>query len=50
MLENIDINRMNRLMQENSEAKSIITQLIKNHTDVSLIAHEIRNLLTLVFS
>ena len=51
MLENIDINRMNRLMQENSEAKSIITQLIKNHhTDVSMIAHEIRNPLTLVSS
>ena len=51
MLENIDINRMNRLMQENSEAKSIITQLIKNHhTYVSMIAHEIRNPLTLVSS
>lgn len=51
MLENIDINRMNQLMQENSEAKSIITQLMENHhTDISMIAHEIRNPLTLISS
>ena len=51
MLENIDINRMNQLMQENREAKSIITQLMENHhTDISMIAHEIRNPLTLISS
>ena len=51
MLNNIDINKMNRLMEENSDAKQIITQLMKNHqTAVSMIAHEIRNPLTLVSS
>ena len=38
-------------MEENSDAKQIITQLMKNHqTAVSMIAHEIRNPLTLVSS
>ena len=47
---NIDINKMNRLMEENKEAKQIISQLLENHhTSVSMIAHEIRNPLTLVF-
>lgn len=51
MLTNIDINKMNRLMEENEDAKSIIKQLLKNHhTTVSMIAHEIRNPLTLVSS
>ena len=51
MLSNIDINQMNRLMEENKDAKQIITQLLKNHhTSVSMIAHEIRNPLTLVSS
>lgn len=51
MLNNIDINRMNRLMEENKEAKQIISQLLENHhTAVSMIAHEIRNPLTLVSS
>ena len=48
---NIDINKMNRLMEENKEAKQIISQLLENHhTSVSMIAHEIRNPLTLVSS
>ena len=51
MLRNIDINQMNRLMEENEDAKQIITQLLKNyHASVSMIAHEIRNPLTLVSS
>ena len=51
MLSNIDINQMNRLMEENKDAKQIITQLLDNyHTSVSMIAHEIRNPLTLVSS
>lgn len=51
MLHNIDINKMNRLMEENKEAKQIIGQLLENyHTTVSTIAHEIRNPLTLVSS
>ena len=51
MLNNIDINQMNRLMEENKDAKQIITQLLENyHTSVSMIAHEIRNPLTLVSS
>lgn len=51
MLRNIDINQMNRLMEENDDAKQIITQLMKNyHASVSMIAHEIRNPLTLVSS
>ena len=31
MLNNIDINQMNRLMEENKDAKQIITQLLENH-------------------
>ena len=51
MLNNIDINQMNRLMEENKDAKQIISQLLENHhTSVSMIAHEIRNPLTLVSS
>lgn len=51
MLENIDINKMNRLMEENADAREIIPRLLENHhTSVSMIAHEIRNPLTLVSS
>lgn len=51
MFSNIDINKMNRLMEENKEAKQIISQLLENHhTSVSMVAHEIRNPLTLVSS
>lgn len=51
MLTNIDINKMNQLMEENKDAKVIISQLLENHhTAVSMIAHEIRNPLTLVSS
>lgn len=51
MIHNIDINKMNRLMEENKEAKQIISQLLENHqVTVSTIAHEIRNPLTLVSS
>lgn len=42
---------MNQLMEENKDAKQIISQLLENHrTTVSTIAHEIRNPLTLVSS
>lgn len=38
-------------MEENKDAKQIISQLLENHhTTVSMIAHEIRNPLTLVSS
>lgn len=48
---NIDINKMNRLMEENKDVKQIISQLLENHhTTVSMIAHEVRNPLTLVSS
>ena len=51
MLENIDVNEMNQLMKENATARKIISRLLENHhTDVSMIAHEIRNPLTLVSS
>lgn len=51
MLRNIDINKMNRLMNDNEDARQIITQLLENHhTAVSTISHEIRNPLTLVSS
>lgn len=51
MLHNIDVNKMNQLMEENPTAKQIISQLLENHhTTVSTIAHEIRNPLTLVSS
>lgn len=51
MLHNIDINKMNRLMEENKDAKQIISQLLENHhTAIATVAHEIRNPLTLVSS
>lgn len=51
MLHNIDINKMNALMEENRDAKQIISQLLDNHHEtVSTIAHEIRNPLTLISS
>ena len=51
MLSHIDIHKMNSLMQQNEEVKSIIQQLLENHqTVISTIAHEIRNPLTLVNS
>lgn len=51
MMHNIDINKMNQLMEKNKDAKQIISQLLENHhTTVSTIAHEIRNPLTLVSS
>lgn len=51
MLHNININKMNQLMEENETAKQIISQLLENHhTAISTIAHEIRNPLTLVSS
>lgn len=51
MLRNIDINKMNQLMERDQDARRIIEQLLENHhTAVSTIAHEIRNPLTLVFS
>lgn len=51
MLHNIDINKMNALMEVNHDAKQIITQLLDNHHEtVATIAHEIRNPLTLISS
>lgn len=51
MLENIDINKMNHLIEENEDAREIITGLLANHhKDVSMIAHELRNPLTLISS
>lgn len=51
MLSNIDINKMNRLMEENKDVKEIISRLLENHRMiVSMIAHEIRNPLTLISS
>lgn len=51
MLRNIDQHNLNKLMDENAEAKRIITQLLENHhTIVSTISHEIRNPLTLISS
>lgn len=42
---------MNQLMEENKDAKQIISQLLENYrTAISTIAHEIRNPLTLVSS
>lgn len=38
-------------MEENADAREIITRLLKNHhTDVAMIAHEIRNPLALISS
>ena len=40
MLHNIDINKMNQLMENNKDAKQIISQLLENYqTTVSSIAH-----------
>lgn len=51
MLHNIDINKMNTLMENNKDVKQIINQLLANHHEaVSTITHEIRNPLTLVSS
>ena len=51
MLENIDTSQMNRLIKENRTARKIIARLLENHhTEVAMIAHEIRNPLTLVSS
>lgn len=51
MMHNIDINKMNRVMEENEDARQIISQLLENHqVTVSTIAHEIRNPLTLISS
>lgn len=51
MLHNIDINKMNQLMENNKDAKQIISQILENYqTAVSAIAHEIRNPLTLISS
>lgn len=51
MLHNIDINKMHTLMKTSPETKQIINQLLENHHEsVALIAHEIRNPLTLISS
>ena len=49
MLTNIDLEKMNHLMETNKDAKEIITQLLKNHdAAVATIAHEIRNPMTVL--
>lgn len=51
MLRNIDIHKMNTLMEQNEDARQIINQLLENHqTIVSTISHEIRNPLALISS
>lgn len=51
MLHNIDIHKLNSLMEQNEDAKQIINQLLENHkTLTSAISHEIRNPLTLISS
>ena len=51
MLTNIDLEKMNHLMETNKDAKEIITQLLKNHdAAVATIAHEIRNPMKLMSS
>lgn len=51
MLTNIDLEKMNNLMETNEDAREIITQLLNNHeTAVATIAHEIRNPLTVLYS
>lgn len=51
MLRDIDINKMNNLMDTNADAREIISHLLENHrTAVSMISHEVRNPLTLVSS
>ncbi len=51
MLQNIDINTLNRLTEENKDVQQIFSQLIENHHMLlSTIAHEIRNPLTLISS
>ncbi len=51
MLTNIDLEKMNHLMETNKDAKEIITQLLKNHdAAVATIAHEIRNPMTVLYS
>ena len=51
MLYNIDINKMNKLMSNNEDARQIIPQLLRTHRNtISTISHEIRNPLTLVSS
>lgn len=50
MLTNIDLEKMNHLMETNKDAKEIITQLLKNHdAAVATIAHEIRNPMTVLY-
>lgn len=51
MLHNIDINKMNQLMERDRDAKEIIGKLLENHQmSISTIGHELRNPLTLVYS
>lgn len=51
MLRNIDIHKLNALMDQNEDAKQIINQLLENHQALtSTISHEIRNPLTLISS
>lgn len=51
MLHNIDTQKLHTLMEQNEDAKQIITQLLENHHSLtSTISHEIRNPLTLISS
>lgn len=51
MLQNIDLNKLNQLMNQNQDVYQIISQLFKNHHAIlSSATHEIRNPLALISS
>ena len=39
MLTNIDINKMNHLLETNEDARQIITRLLKNHQEATKSAY-----------
>ncbi len=46
-----DNDRLQQIMEQNPEIKSLVTRLLKSHRlEISTISHEIRNPLTLVYS
>lgn len=51
MLQNIEVNKLNQLMNKDKDIQQIISQLLENHHSIlSSVAHEIRNPLTLISS
>ena len=51
MLSSTDHDKLQQIMQENSETKELFGKLLKSHQmEISTISHEIRNPLTLVYS